>query len=133
MLKEKASKRKSVTGIKIKGTGSGITQIQTPNPGLLFVNETLSITISLNFLIVKCGYLLPHKVVTGFPGGSVIKNPSANAGDIKDRVQFLGLEDPLEEDMETHSSILVWRIPWTEEPGWLQFTGSPNNQTQLSN
>ena len=35
-------------------------------------------------------------------------------------VQFLGFEDPLEEDMATHSSILAWRIPWTEEPGWLQ-------------
>ena len=31
----------------------------------------------------------------------------------------LGLEDPLEEDMETHSSVLAWRIPWTGEPGWL--------------
>ena len=64
------------------------------------------------------------KVVTGFPGGSVIKNPSTNAGYIKDRVQFLGLEDPLEEDMEAHSNILVWRIPWTEESGRLQSMGS---------
>ena len=54
----------------------------------------------------------------------MIKNPSTNAGDIKDRVQFLGLEDPLEEDMEAHSSILVWRIPWTEESGRLQSMGS---------
>ena len=43
----------------------------------------------------------------------VVKNPPANAGDIRDRGQPLGLEDPLEEDMATHSSILVWRIPWT--------------------
>ena len=35
-------------------------------------------------------------------------------------VQSLGQEDPLEKDMATHASILVWRIPWTEEPGWLQ-------------
>ena len=34
-------------------------------------------------------------------------------------VQFLGREDPLEKEMETHSSILAWRIPWTEEPGGL--------------
>ena len=54
----------------------------------------------------------------------MIKNPSTNAGDIKDRVQFLGLEDPLEEDMETPSSILVWRIPWTEESGGLRSVGS---------
>ena len=36
------------------------------------------------------------------------------------QVQSLGLEDPLEKGMATHSSILVWRIPWTEEPGGLQ-------------
>ena len=54
----------------------------------------------------------------------MIKNSSTNVGDIKDRVQFLGLEDPLEKDMETHSSILVWRIPWTEESGGLQSMGS---------
>ena len=40
------------------------------------------------------------------------------------RVQFLGREDPLEEEMATHSGILVWKIPWTEEPGGLQSTGS---------
>ena len=39
------------------------------------------------------------------------------------QVQFLGQEDPLEKEMATHSSILAWRIPWTEEPGRLQFTG----------
>ena len=39
-------------------------------------------------------------------------------------VQFLGQEDPLEEGMATHSSILAWRIPWTEEPGGLQFIRS---------
>ena len=38
-------------------------------------------------------------------------------------VQFLGQEDPLEKEMATHSSILAWRIPWTEEPGRLQFMG----------
>ena len=39
-------------------------------------------------------------------------------------VQSLGREDPLEKGMATHSSILAWRIPWTEEPGGLQSTGS---------
>ena len=38
-------------------------------------------------------------------------------------VQSLGQEDPLEEEMATHSSILAWRIPWREEPGGLQSTG----------
>ena len=39
------------------------------------------------------------------------------------RVQSLGLEDPLEKEMATHSSILAWKIPWTEEPGGLQSMG----------
>ena len=39
-------------------------------------------------------------------------------------VRDLGLEDPLEKGMATHSSILAWRIPWTEKPGGLQSTGS---------
>ena len=40
------------------------------------------------------------------------------------QVQFLGWEDPTEKGMATHSSILAWRIQWTEEPGGLQSTGS---------
>ena len=40
------------------------------------------------------------------------------------QVQSLGWEDPLEKEMATHSSILAWRIPWIEEPGRLQSTGS---------
>ena len=39
------------------------------------------------------------------------------------QVQSLGREDPLEKEMITHSSILTWKIPWTEEPGGLQSTG----------
>ena len=39
-------------------------------------------------------------------------------------VRSLGREDPLEKEMATHSSILAWKIPWTEEPGRLQSTGS---------
>ena len=45
-------------------------------------------------------------------------------------VQALGQEDPLEEDMTTHSSILAWRIPWTGEPGRLQSMG-PGSWTRL--
>ena len=52
----------------------------------------------------------------GFLGGSVVKNPPANAGDT---VLIPGLEDPLEKELATHSSILAWKIPRTEEPGWL--------------
>ena len=54
----------------------------------------------------------------------VVKNPPANAGDIRNWVPSLGLEDPLEKGMATHSGILAWRIPWTEEPDGLQSIGS---------
>ena len=54
----------------------------------------------------------------------VVKNLPANAGEEETRVQSMGQEVPLEETMTTHSSILAWRIPLTEEPGWLQSTGS---------
>ena len=45
----------------------------------------------------------------------VVKNPPANAGDVRDAVRSLGWEDPLEKGMATHSSVLAWRIPWTTE------------------
>ena len=47
----------------------------------------------------------------------MVKKPPANAGDTRDMGLILSWEDPLEEGMATHSSILAWRIPWTEEPG----------------
>ena len=64
----------------------------------------------------------------GFPGGSEVKASAWNAGD---PVRSLGREDPLEKEMATHSTILAWRIPWTQEPGGLQSTGS-QSQTRLS-
>ena len=56
----------------------------------------------------------------GFPGGSAVRNPPAVQ---ETQVQSLGWEDPLEKGMATHSSILAWRIPWTEEPGGLWSMG----------
>ena len=53
----------------------------------------------------------------------MVKNLPINAGDAGD-VGSLGQEDPLEWEMATHSSILAWKIPWTEEPGGLQSIGS---------
>ena len=47
------------------------------------------------------------------------------------RVRSLGWEDPLEEEMATHSSSLAWRIPWTEEPGEQQSVGSQRSRTRL--
>ena len=63
----------------------------------------------------------PDVISEGFPGGSVVKNSPAVQGT---QIQSLGREDPLEEEMATHCTILVWEIPWTEEPGGLQSIGS---------
>ena len=57
----------------------------------------------------------------GFPGGSALKNPLAMQ---ETWVQSLGREDSLEASMATHSSVLAWRTPWTEEPWGLQSIGS---------
>ena len=63
--------------------------------------------------------------VRGFPGGSAVKDPPAMQELQETRVWFLGWEDPLEEGMETHSSILAWRIAWIEGPGGLLSMGLP--------
>ena len=52
-----------------------------------------------------------------------VKNLPAMQETEEMQVQSLGHEDPLEEEMATHSSILAWKIPWTEEPGRLQSMG----------
>ena len=49
----------------------------------------------------------------------MVKNLPANTGDIRDMGSIPGLGHPLEKGVATHSSILAWRIPWTEEPGGL--------------
>ena len=58
----------------------------------------------------------------GFPGGSLVKNPSGNAGDTKDMglISVLGRSP---EEGYGNISIIAWRIPWTEEPGGPQFMG----------
>ena len=56
-------------------------------------------------------------LVSGTPGGSVVKNTLAMQGTW---LSSLGQKDSLEKEMATHSSILAWEIPWTEEPGGLQ-------------
>ena len=61
-----------------------------------------------------------YSVILGLPCGSAVKNPPA----VQEMpVQSLGREDPLEKEMATHSSILAWETPWTEELGGLQSTG----------
>ena len=56
--------------------------------------------------------------------GSLVAQMAKNLSAVQETwVRFLGWEDPLEKGMAIHSSILAWRIPWTEEPGWLQSVG----------
>ena len=54
--------------------------------------------------------------IEGFPGVSVVKNPPAMQ---ETQVQYLGWEDSMEEEIATHSSILVGKVPWAEKPGRL--------------
>ena len=66
-------------------------------------------------------YVLP------FPCSSVGKDSRAMQ---EIQVRFLSQEDPLEEEMATHSSILAWEVPWTQGPGGLQSMGSQRNTTE---
>ena len=61
-----------------------------------------------------------------FPGGSVVKNLPANAGDVG---SVPGQEDPLQKEMAVYASILAWEISWIEEPGGLQSMGLHKSQT----
>ena len=70
-------------------------------------------------------------ITYGFPEGSAVKNPPAVQEMKGSRVGSLGREDPLEEGMAAHSSILDWRIPWAEEPGGLQAHRVAKSRTQL--
>ena len=60
----------------------------------------------------------------------VVKNLPVSTGDVREAGWILGLEDPLEEEIATHFSILAWRIPWAEESGRLQSMGL-QSQTRL--
>ena len=62
----------------------------------------------------------------------VRKKPPASAGDIRDASSIPVWEDPLEEGMATHCSVLAWRIPWTEEPGELQSMGSERDTREVT-
>ena len=62
---------------------------------------------------------MQYSITMGFSGGSDDSLPTM----WETHVQSLGQEDSLEKEMATCSSILAWKIPWTEEPGWLQSMG----------
>ena len=71
-------------------------------------------------------------IALGFPGGSAVKSLPAMQEMQEIQVRSLGVEDCLEEEMATHSSILPWEIPWTEEPGSLQSMGSQRVDNDLA-
>ena len=73
------------------------------------------------------------QIPMGLLGGSMVKNLPAMQELQETWVPSLGWEDPLEEGMATHSSILAWRIPWREEPGRLQSIGSQTVTHDSSN
>ena len=92
-------------------------------------------TASQNSASQNPSFTHDYWLTQGFTLALVVKNPPANAEDIRDTGSipgFLGWEYPLEKGMATDSNILGWRIPWTEEPGRLQYMGS-QSWTQLSN
>ena len=74
---------------------------------------------------------VPPRSRGGFPSGSAVKNPLGEQ-EKQTWVQFLSQEDPLEDGIATHSSILAWRIPWTEESGRLYSTGSQRDMTEVT-
>ena len=85
--------------------------------------------VSRNRLVIEtlCSDLTVTLRGMGFPGGSDSKCPLAMQ---ETWVQSLDLEDLLEKEMATHSSILAWKIPWMEEPGRLQSMGSQSDTTE---
>ena len=86
------------------------------------------------FLHLRCWLYLQgkYKILETLNGGSVVKNLPARQEMQEMQVLSLGWEDPLEKEMATHSSILAWRIPWTEEPGGLQSMGSQRVRQDLA-
>ena len=76
-----------------------------------------------------CGLKVSEQNFGAFKVVLVVKNPLPVQ---EGSVLSLGWEEPLEEGMATHSSILAWRIPWTEEPGGQQSTGSQRDTTEAT-
>ena len=81
--------------------------------------------------VIRCSHRA-FDFLKDFPGDLVVKNPPPMQETQDKEVWSLGWEDPLEEEIATHSSSLAWKIPWTEELGRLQFAGSQKSWTQLT-
>ena len=82
----------------------------------IFTSYSVSFLHCIFWTSYYFGYFTGGKIKWDFPGGSVVKNLPVKQ---ETQVQSLGWEEPLEKEMATHSSILAWKVPWTEEPGGL--------------
>ena len=91
-------------------------------------SSILFTSLSLSVNRIECEHVLKKTKQNWLPGGSVAKNPPANAMGL-----IPGLGRPPGEGNATLSSILAWEIPWTEEPGGLHPMGSQKSWTRLSN
>ena len=90
----------------------------------MFSSNWLVLKANLTYLHqVTCFLLYAHRVILDLPGVSVVKSCLPLQETQEARVRSLSWEDPLEEGIATYSSILAWRISWTEEPGGLQPMG----------
>ena len=110
-----ANKEREQKSFRISNSISGHNWLAHPQYRITAGKEILSVGfMELGFL----SYFL-----LGFPGGSVVKNLRTMQKLQETWVQSLGGEDPLEEGMATHSSIVAWRFPWREERGGLESIG----------
>ena len=93
---------------------------------MTFYNDILTLRDLKQFNVITPSYGAAQVVL-------VVKSLPANTGDKEMQVQSLGQEDALEDEMATHSSILAWKIPWTEKSGGLQSIGTQKVARDWSN
>ena len=96
-----------------------------------FLRSSCEIVYLTTLIFLKFYFMLGFSWLMGFPGGTLVKNPPANAGG-EMQVRSLTWEDLLEKEVATCSSIFTWKISQTEEPGGLQSMGIIKSQTWLS-
>ena len=98
-------------------------QFQVYSKLIPFIYIYISIQILFHYRLLQDTEYSSLYYTVGFPGSSVVKNLPAKQEMQETWVRYLDREDPLEKEVATYSSILAWKIPWTEEPGGLQSIG----------
>jgi len=125
--------------IQVKISLLGLTR--TANVSEVFPNVPGEINL-FSMIIFRSIHVAAHDIISfsfffmaeysGFPGGASTKEPACQCRRQETRVQPVDWEDSLEKGTATHSRILAWRIPWTEEPGGLQFIGHESDMTEAT-